>query len=122
VRADVDRILISDLSARCIIGVNEDERVKKQEVLINITLFTDLTKPSITDRLEDTVDYRALKKKVLAMVEDSKFFLIEALAGAVAGICLEDPIVSQAVVRVDKPGALSHARSVAVEVTRDRKV
>jgi FolB domain-containing protein len=117
----MDRILISDLSARCVIGVNEDERVKKQDVLINITLFTDLARPSVTDRLEDTVDYRALKNKILDMVEASRFFLIEALAGAIAKICLENPAVTQAAVRVDKPGALTHARSVAVEIFRDRK-
>lgn len=117
----MDRIIISDLAARCIIGVNEDERVNKQDVVMNITLLVDLTKPGKTDRLEDSVDYKDLKKKVLGMVEGSSFFLIEALAEAVAVICLEDPRVTQAVVRVDKPGALSHAKSVAVEITRDRK-
>jgi FolB domain-containing protein len=109
------------LGAQCIIGVNEDERVKKQDVLINVTLFTDLARPSVTDRLEDTVDYRALKNKILDMVETSRFFLIEALAGAIASVCLEDPAVTQVVVRVDKPGALTHARSVAVEISRNRK-
>ncbi len=116
----MDRILITDLSARCIIGVNEEERHVKQDVVINITLVADLGKPCRTDRLEDTVDYRALKKKVLDMVEGSNYFLVEALAGAVAEICLGEPAVSQAVVRVDKPGALSFARSVAVEIMRGR--
>lgn len=116
----MDRIIISDLLADCIVGVNEDERVKKQDVVINITLMVDLKEPGRTDRLEDSVDYKVLKKKVLGMVEGSSFFLIEALAESIAGICLENPKVAQAVVRVDKPGALSGARSVAVEITRER--
>ena len=80
----MDRILISDLLVRCIIGINEDERKEKQDVLINLALSADLAKAGKSDRFEDAVDYRAIKKKVAAMAEGSHFFLVEALAEAVA--------------------------------------
>ncbi len=117
----MDRILIQDLQVRCIIGVNEDERLRKQDVVINLALTADLSKAGRSDRFEDTVDYAAVKKEVLALVEHSQVFLIEALAEAVAGLCLRNPAVSAVTVRVDKPGALSSARSVAVEIERTRK-
>ncbi len=117
----MDLILISDLAARCIIGVNEEERREKQDVLINITLYADLSKPCQSDRFEDTVDYRSIKKRVVKMVEESKYFLVEALAEAVAGICLSDPKVVEAKVRVEKPSALRFARTVGVEIVRSRK-
>lgn len=117
----MDRILISDLAARCIIGVNDEERREKQDVLINLTIWADLRRAGKSDRFEDTVDYRALKKQVLAAVENSSYFLLEALAEAIAGICLEHPLVQQVMVRVDKPLALRHARSVAVEINRLRE-
>ncbi len=85
----MDRILISDLSARCIIGINEEERREKQDVLINLVIFADLGKAAKSDRFEDSVDYRALKKKVLNMVESSKYYLLEALAESIAKICLD---------------------------------
>ena len=118
----MDRVLISDLQARCIIGINDDERREKQDVIINVVISADLLKACKSDRFEDTVDYRALKKKILGMVEESQYFLIEALAQAIADICLEHPDVQQVQVRVDKPGALRFARSVAVEITRERKM
>ena len=117
----MDRILISDLSARCIIGIKEDERREKQDVLINLVVFADLHKAARSDRFEDSVDYRALKKKVLSMVESSKYYLLEALAEAVAQVCLQQPGVKQVQVRVDKPSALRFARSVGVEIERKRE-
>lgn len=116
----MDRIRICDLLVRCILGINENERREKQDVVINLTLYTDLHKAGKSDRIEDTVDYRALKKRVLAMGESSQYFLVEALAEAVAELCLDQQGVRQVDVRVEKPHALRFARSVAVEITRKR--
>ncbi len=90
----------------------------KQEVVINITLHADLRKPCESDNIADTIDYKKLKQRVLALVEPSGFFLIERMAEAIAQVCLEDRRVLRCDVGVDKPGALRFARSVAVEVSR----
>lgn len=116
----MDRILVSDLRVRCIIGVNEEERREKQDVLINLVIFTDLRRAGKSDRFEDTVDYRDIKKRIVSMVEASHYRLVEALAEAIAGICLDQPAVAQVQVRVEKPSALRFARSVGVEITRSR--
>jgi FolB domain-containing protein len=76
----VDRILISDLAVRCTIGITEEERREKQDVVINLSLFADLSTPGQTDKFADAVDYRAIKKRVLALAEESRFYLVEALA------------------------------------------
>ncbi len=116
----MDRIHIRDLLARCIIGVSDDERREKQDVVINVTLHVDLHLAGRSDRFEDTVDYRAIKKRILAAVDDSACYLVEALAERIADVCLEDPRVAQAQVTVEKPSALRFARSVGVEITRGR--
>jgi len=118
----VDRIYIRDLLARCIIGIYPEERRAKQEVIFNITLCADLSEASQSDRIEDTVDYKSLKKRILSMAEESEYNLIERLAGHAADICMEDGRIRRAEVTVDKPGALRFARSVAVTVVRDRVV
>jgi FolB domain-containing protein len=117
----MDKILIKDLLVRCIIGVNGDERSDKQDVLINVALFADLSKAGRSDRFEDTVDYRAMKKRILSEAEKSHYFLVEALAERIAEICLDDPLVKQAQVTAEKPSALRFARSVGVEITRERE-
>ncbi|MDO8812538.1 MAG: dihydroneopterin aldolase [Gallionella sp.] len=116
----MDRIRICDLLVRCILGINENERREKQDVMISLTIHTDLFKAGKSDRIEDTVDYRALKKRVLSMVENSQYLLLEALAEAVAELCLDQHGVQQVDVCVEKPHALRFARSVAVEITRKR--
>jgi FolB domain-containing protein len=116
----MDRIRISDLLVRCILGINEKERHEKQDVVINLTIHSDVSKAGKSDSIEDTVDYRALKKRVLAMVESSQYFLVEALAEAVAKLCLDYQGVMQVDVCVEKPHALRFARSVAVEISRKR--
>ncbi len=113
-----DRIHIRDLSVHCIIGINPEERVEKQEVVINLTLHADLAEAARTDRIEDTVDYKGVKNEVREAVERSDFFLLERLAEHVAEIALRPAQVQRVDVSVDKPGALSFTRSVAVEMTR----
>lgn len=117
----MDRILIRDLGARCLIGINDEERRAKQEVVINLALYADLRPAGRSDRFEDAVDYRAIKKQVLTLVEESQYFLLEALAEEIAAVCLAYPGVRQVLVSVDKPSALRFARSVAVEIRRKRE-
>lgn len=116
----MDRIRICDLLVRCILGINAHERCEKQDVVINLTIYADLLKAGKSDRIEDTVDYRALKKRILAMAENSQYLLVEALAEAIAELCLDQHGVQQVDVSVEKPHALRFARSVAVEITRKR--
>jgi len=118
----LDKIHIKDLMIRCIIGLNDWEREKKQDVLINITLYADLAAAGQSDRIEDTVDYKAIKQKVVDMVEASSYMLVERLAQHVAEICLENPRVQRVKVMIDKTGALRFARSVGVEITREQQV
>jgi FolB domain-containing protein len=114
----VDRIVIRDLAVRCILGVGDEERRERQDVLVSLVLRADLRRAAQTDAFSDAVDYRALKKRVLALVEASAFHLLEALAEAIARACLAFPGVGAVQVTVEKPGALRFARSVAVEITR----
>jgi len=118
VERPADRIHIRDLKISCIIGINPEERVKKQDVVINLSLHADLSKAAGSDKIEDTVDYKKLKKSILSCVEGSDFFLLERLAERVAEIALEPSLVERVDVAIDKPGALRFARSVAVELTR----
>ena len=116
----MDRILIKDLMLRCILGLSGEERREKQDVLINLVLWTDLTRAAVSDSIEDTVDYTALKKRIITLVEGSQFHLAETLADRIASLCLEQPAVQQVQVTLEKPTALRFAHSVGVQITRTR--
>ncbi|MFN2274369.1 MAG: dihydroneopterin aldolase [Anaerolineales bacterium] len=113
-----DQIEIRDLLLRGIIGINDWEREKKQDILINITLFGELAPAGDSDRIEDTINYRTLTKAVIEHVESVGRFTVEALATDIVRLCLETPGVERARVRIEKPGALRFARSVGVCIER----
>ncbi|NLF17741.1 MAG: dihydroneopterin aldolase [Lentisphaerae bacterium] len=116
----MDRIVIEDLLLRCIVGVNPEERTKLQDVNLQVTLYADLRPAGRSDDLADTIDYKGLKGDIRALVEGSSYLLIERLAHEVARQCLRRPGVERVQVRVEKPGALRFARTVAVVVERSR--
>ena len=117
----MDKMHIRDIELKCIIGTKPIERKKQQWVAINVVLECNLAKAGRTDRLEDTVNYKELTDRIAALVEKSRFLLIERMADRVAGICLRTPGVKAVTVTVDKPGALTKACSAAVEIRRGKK-
>ena len=117
----MDQIFIKDLSARGIIGINDWEREKPQEILINIVLFTDLRKAGKSDDIDDSVNYRSVAKKVQAHAETAKRLTVEALAADLARVCLEEPGVERVRVKVEKPGAVRFSGSVGVEIERGKE-
>ena len=116
----MDQVFIRDLVARGIIGVNGWEREKPQEILINIVLLADLHGAGNSDDIGDSVNYRTVAKKVLAHSEAARRQTVEALATDIALLCLAEPGVQKARVRVEKPGAVRFSRSVGVEIEREK--
>ena len=116
----MDKVFIKDLQARGIIGVNDWERKKMQEILINVIVFTDTGQAAESDDIKDCVDYSALAKKMIAHAETVARLTVEALANDLAKICLQQKGVQKVIVRVEKPGAVRFAKSVGVEVERSR--
>ena len=116
----MDQVIIKDLVARGIIGINDWEREKPQEIIINVVLFSDLHKAGESDNLNDTINYRTVSKKLMSHAESANRFTVEALAADLAKICLEFPGVLSVRIRVEKPGAARFARSVGVEIERSR--
>lgn len=114
----MDKIIIQNLRLRTIVGVYPEEKKKKRDVIVNLTLFCELRTAGISDKLSDTVDYKSVETKIGELVEKGNFNLIEKIAEEIARICLDIPLVSGVIVRVDKPGVLSGCESVAVEIER----
>jgi FolB domain-containing protein len=116
----MDKTFIKDLLVRGIIGIRDWEREKPQDILINVTVFSDITRAAETDNIAYCVDYSALAKKVQTHAETAARLTVEALANDLAEICLNEKGVTKAIVRVEKPGAVRFAKSVGVEIERSQ--
>ena len=116
----LDRIEIKGLVVRAILGINDDERVNRQNVVIHLTMFADTRAAAASDDIEDTVNYRSVSKQVIALAETTEYFLVERLAAKIAELCLQDNRVRRVIVTVEKPDALRFAESVGVTIDRER--
>lgn len=113
-----DQIHIVNLRVRGNIGVAEWEKKARQDLVINMTITHDQRKAAASDDVADTVDYRAIRDHAVDIVEKSPHELLESLAEELATMVLGIDGVAGVRVRVDKPGALRFADSVAVEIER----
>ncbi|MBK7453778.1 MAG: dihydroneopterin aldolase [Anaerolineales bacterium] len=114
----MDKVFIQNLRAKVILGIHDWERVTLREIIINATMFIDTSSAAQTDDISDCVNYSEMSKKLRAHAESAARMTVEALANDLAQVCLQEPRVARVILRVDKPGAVVEADSVAVEVER----
>lgn len=113
-----DWIHLRQVEVRCVLGVYPAERRKLRKVRMDLSLACDLRGAAESDCLEDTLDYEIIEAETIAIAKKGKYFLIETLAEHIAAACLRHAPVRAVRVVVDKPGALPHSQSVAVEILR----
>jgi D-erythro-7,8-dihydroneopterin triphosphate epimerase len=113
-------IRIKNLRLRTIVGINDWERNNFQDIILNIEIELDGTRVIETDDIKDTVDYKLLKRSILQEVEESRFYLLDKLAGHILRLIMENEKVHYAKVEVDKPHALRFADSVSVTCSSRR--
>lgn len=114
----LDTLFINDLQLPCLIGIFDAERKEKQMVIINVELSTDLRKAGKTDKIDDTISYHDVYVQIVELVEQSKFFLLESLAEAIASLCLKNKKIKYVKVHIEKPKALKLGKSAAIEIIR----
>ena len=114
----MDIIYVHGLTVECVIGVWEWERRIKQRIEIDLDIAADVRAAAAKDQLEDTVNYKAIAKRVVAHAAESEYKLVETLAESVAQILIEEFGVSWCRVKINKGRAVRDARSVGVIIER----
>ena len=117
----MDIIYLRDLRIDTIIGIYAWERRTRQTVIFDIEMGADITRAAQTDAIEDTLNYKAVAKRVISFVENSDCQLIETLAERVADIVLREFNVQWLRLSVNKLGAVRGVRDVGVIIERGRR-
>ncbi len=116
-----DIIFLNGLEMEAIIGIFDWERRVKQSVVIDLQMQTDICAAAATDSIEDTLNYKAVAKRLLDFVNNSEFHLVETLAERVARIVVTEFGVPWVRVDLNKPGAIRGSRDVGVRIERRRE-
>ncbi len=114
----MDIIYLNDLRIETIIGIFDWERRVKQTVSLDIEMGADIRKAASSDAIDDTLDYKAVAKRVIGFVAESEFQLVETLAERITGIILDEFDVPWVKLRLNKQGAVRGARDVGVIIER----
>jgi len=115
-------IRVKKLLIRTFIGFNPEELRNRQDVVINMTIRTDVNEAIRNDDVNNSYNYKTITKKVIKLVQEGKFKMLENLTQQILDLILKDPQVEWANVEVDKPHALRFAESVSIELESDRKL
>lgn len=114
----MDIVFLRDLKIEAIIGIFDWEREIKQTLSLDLEMAADVSKAAKTDAIEDTLDYKAVAKRLIEFVGQSEYKLVETLAERVAEIVLSEFNVPWVRLRVNKPGAVRYAGDVGVIIER----
>ena len=114
----MDIVFIEALEIECVIGIYDWERTIRQTVVLDIEMAFDNRKPAQTDAITDTLDYKAVSKRLIAFVQQSQYGLVETLAEECARIIREEFGVAWLRLKLSKPGAVTGARNVGVLIER----
>ena len=117
----MDIIYLKDLRIDTIIGVYDWERRTRQTIILDVEIAADISKAAKTDKIEDTLNYKAVAKRLISFVENSEFQLVETLAEHVAEVLLNDFNIPWLRLTVNKQGAVRGVRDVGVIIERGRQ-
>jgi dihydroneopterin aldolase len=117
----MDIVYIRELQVETIIGIFDWEREVKQVVSLDVEMQADIRQSAQTDDIEDTLNYKAVAKRLISFIEDSEFQLVETLAEQCAVIILQEFDVPWVRLRLSKPGAIRGARDVGVIIERGER-
>jgi dihydroneopterin aldolase len=117
----MDIVYLHDLKIETIIGIFDWEREIKQTVSLDLDMACDVAKAAATDAIDDTLNYKAVAKRLIDFVSHSEYQLVETLAERVADIVLQEFGIQWIRVRVNKPGAVRYAGDVGVIIERGER-
>jgi len=113
-----DSIIIKNIESLCLIGINPDEKINPQPIIINLKLFTSFNKASQSDQIIDTIDYSKLVKSIKEFISKSKYNLLETLGDKLAKKILKNKKIKEVEIELIKPNALIESENVSVIITR----
>lgn len=117
----MDIVFIRDLKIETVIGIYDWERKIKQQISLDVDMATDIKKAASSDNIDDTLNYKAVAKRLINYVETSDFELVEALAENICSIIINEFSVPWVRLTLNKPGAVSGSSSVGVMIERGKQ-
>jgi len=116
----MDKVFIQGLKIDTVIGIYDWEREIRQDIIIDLEMAADIKAASLTDHIDQTLDYKSVAKRLIQFVKDSEFQLVETLAEKITEIILNEFDVKWVKLKLNKGAAISGAKGVGVKIERSK--
>ncbi|MDC0446843.1 dihydroneopterin aldolase [Gammaproteobacteria bacterium] len=116
----MDKVFIQGLKIDTVIGIYDWEREIRQDVTLDLEMAADIKAASLTDHIDQTLDYKSVAKRLIQFVKDSEFQLVETLAEKITEIVLNEFEVEWVKLTLNKGEAVSGASGVGVIIERSK--
>ncbi len=117
----MDKVLIRALEIQTHIGVHAWEHHIRRPLILDLDLGVDIREAAASDNIRDALDYKEVCDTLLALVNERQFQLLETFAETAARRLFEKFPLLTLRLQVSKPGAVTEARAVGVEIERRRE-
>jgi dihydroneopterin aldolase len=114
----MDKVFIQGLKIDTVIGIYDWEREIRQDVTLDLEMAADIKAASLTDHIDQTLDYKSVAKRLIQFVKESEFQLVETLAEKITEIVLNEFEVEWVKLTLNKGEAVSGASGVGVIIER----
>lgn len=116
----MDKVIIEHLEIDTVIGVYDWERENAQKLIFDLVITADLSKAMKSDRVEDTIDYAKVAERIEELTKIHKPELLERFADIAFDHLFSEFDIQAIQLKITKPDILSQARSVGIELYRER--
>ena len=113
-------VLIKDFIIHEIIGIHKYEKINKQKIIFNIVINVNQNIIPDENNLSSIVDYEKITNKLEILVKNKKYNFLESLAEDSFNEIFADKRINSVKIKIEKPDAITNARSVGVEVFKSR--
>ena len=114
----MDKIFLRNLKVKTRIGIFEWEKAVDQMININLILYLDIKKSAKSKKIEDSVNYKSISKRIISLAENNKFELVESMIENMAEIIFNEYNIQQITISISKPVAIRGSDDVGIEITR----
>ena len=113
-------VLIKDFIIYEIIGIHKHEKTNKQKIVFNIVINVNQNISPDENNLSSIVDYEKITNKLKNLAKNKKYNFLESLAEDSFSEIFADKRINSVKIKIEKPDAITNAKSVGIEVFKSR--
>ena len=116
----IRKVLITDLTLLMSIGIHKFEKIKKQEVKLNININISPSLFPDENKLNSIVNYETIIKNITKIAKKKHFELLETLAEDIFAELFKDRNINKIILKIEKTEIIKNTSSVGIEITKKR--